>query len=229
MDYREPAAAPAAPAKAPFAVQAAQYAFWAPIVVLVMGCVLNLGQVRGDAPRQMSAYVYLALAVFNGLVALSAVIMGGIALAGIRKHGKARILVRAIAGMVLGLGILSMYFLLPFWLNPSAMISKRLVGVWVGQQQVGPVRVAATLTLREDGTAAVDFQGPGGAVTAPGLWQARAQKGGGKPLLLIRFDDPNGPLGQGIVWTLERVAVDEITLETKHVNGELTQDVFRKR
>jgi hypothetical protein len=92
--------------KEPFAVQAAKFSLWAPLILIV----INLA-------AKMAGLDESVLTAIGGVAAISyvvAFILGIVALFGIRKHGRQGILVRAVLGiMINGLIIVFAISLIP--------------------------------------------------------------------------------------------------------------------
>jgi hypothetical protein len=87
----------------PFAVQAAKFSLYAPFVIIVLNILLQEG-FKADDGSANAALVRSAKFIIGGLSAitfLAGLVLGVVALFGISKHGAAKILWRAIAGICL--------------------------------------------------------------------------------------------------------------------------------
>lgn len=227
MDYRQPAVEAAVATKPVFARRAAQWAFWMPIVVFALGWGVSAaaGRTEQAGVRTLLNYTIPVLA----LAALAALVLGVVGLAGVRQHGSRGILWPSAGGIVMSLVLLSL-FVLMLVMNPAATVTKRLAGEWEGQRQFGPTAVGVQLSLNLDGFAAVTMQGPSGMLRGQGEWRAPWQAEARKALLLIRFDGKQDPgMGEGMVWSVERLGEEELVLQTKRPDGTLASETYRRK
>src|SRR4051794_36327902 len=91
----------AATAKPPFAVQAAQFAFWAPIVAIIIGCAANSALNQPRDVSSSSGAASLVIGVFSLVILAASLVLGTIALIGARKQKIKGVVTRSIIGMTL--------------------------------------------------------------------------------------------------------------------------------
>ncbi len=131
--------------KKPFAVQAAQFSLYAPIVAIVLGCITF-----GTREKQPTAG--LIIGGTNALIILLGFVFGIVALFGMRKHGKEGILVRAIIGVVLnGLFLLS-FVAVALAIFRGTNIRPQVVGSWTMTKPAHGYNMDMNIDFADDGT-----------------------------------------------------------------------------
>jgi hypothetical protein len=88
----------------PFPVQAAKFSLYVPIVIVVLNCVLNSTLNKPNdtaASTSMNHVALLLIGILCQLGLVAGLVLGIVALFGIKKHGAKRILPRAITGILL--------------------------------------------------------------------------------------------------------------------------------
>lgn len=119
--------------KKPFAAQAAQASFLAPIIAFGIGIFVNMGQ-----GGKMSPLVGIITGSVCTILILLGFIFGILALVGIRRHGKKGILGRAIAGLCInGFLIAFMIISIPMY-KKMAERAKEMQTQKIEQQQTPP-------------------------------------------------------------------------------------------
>jgi hypothetical protein len=74
------------------------------------------------------------------------------------------------------------------------------------------------------------MQGPNGVLQGRGEWRAPFQAEARKALLLIKFDGKQDPgMGEGMVWSVERLAEHELVLQTKRPDGTVAIETYRRK
>ena len=231
MDYRESSVpAPTEARKKAFAYQAAQFAFWGPIVGLGLGCGLNVVFAKPEyADRPEIRYAWLALAGINLMVGLGAVVLGIIAMTAIRKLGTKFILWRSIIGICLGLLILGAFAYFLTALESPGGVARRLVGEWNGKVPIASIEFDMRLTLRDDQHATLVLSGNNRTIQVDGRWQLGLNRDTKKYLLGIKFDPgQESALGSGTQWQIERITSDELVLLERRADGAMQSERFSR-
>jgi hypothetical protein len=198
-----------------FGEQAARVSLYAPIVALVLG-VCTLG------PRDQPG-VAIVVASINVFLIAAGFILGIVALILMRRYGRARILGRAVAGLLFnGVLILAMLGLvLPFFLVGFA--KSRVVGHWMTRPDGHSQPV--DLTFNKDDTFHFAGSNKGTSVSLDGHWVMRPDRAIFITIERVEAGSPSAVgkrMGLGIVRTVND---QEMILGTD--NGQETYDRVR--
>jgi hypothetical protein len=205
-DYRTPP--PPAPRK-PFAAQAAQVAFWAPVVAIALW-------LATDSIRQSNATVGAFIAYINIALIGASLILGIIALVGMRRHGPRGILVRSILGILLSslIPVSVAYLAIP---RDAEEFVQRLYGTWqTTLSSPGSPDVQNQIVLSPDHHASARFIVEKKTLTVTGHWKVGWDAANKTAHLTLTWDPSADPkFGKGVTWTIERLESDKLILQGK--------------
>jgi hypothetical protein len=218
-DYRTP------PPKKPLAVQAALFAFWTPVVALLLALVVNLA--LGDARAKASVLFRQTFHWFIVALLAAALIAGVVALAGMRRHGPRGILVRSCAGVLVSLLFLGYVAVSTFFLGPEELIGRRLVGTWHSTLHMpGNTVVGSSLTLRPDHSTFARFSMWGKSMPVSGRWAVTWDAATQTARLAVTWNPgADSRLGTGVVWIIERIEPDRLTLQGRQ-GPDITHETY---
>jgi hypothetical protein len=206
-DYRTPP--PPVPRK-PLAQQAAQVAFWAPIVATALA--LTTGSIRQSNPAVAAFIGYLNIALTGG-----SLVLGVVALVGMRRHGPRGILVRSIVGILLSSLLLVSVAYLALMPRPADLFVQRLVGTWQTTLSApGSPDVQNQIVLSADRHASARFTVEKKTLTVTGQWKVGWDGATKTAHLAITWDPSTDPkFGKGVIWAIERLEPDKLILQGK--------------
>ena len=212
-----PVAAAYPPGRQSFGEQAARFSLYAPLLIIVLGCLSS----RGDESGVGMAFAWINL----GLM-VAGFVLGLVALVSMRVYGRKGILVRAVVGVLVnGLFLASAVSILM-----PAMAAKRVrdqvAGRWQVESEAGKaVTTGGTdIDLSADGTFRLTRRdGAGGVASVSGNWGITRNRVLGLKVLNVEAGDPS-TAGQSVaLGTVKSVDRDRLVLT--HNNGE---DVLRR-
>jgi hypothetical protein len=224
---------PPAPTKKPFAYQAAQVALWAPLIALFIGIGANsaLRNTSGASSDSMTRIAWIIVGGFNLLLLLLGLVMGIVALVGASRHKFKGIVGRAVAGIVISVLFLGAAASLPFVMRgANNRAAARLVGQWHATlRPPGAVAIDSTLSFDTDKHATVRFTVGAKTVTGAGTWAFRMGNADQRSQLLVRWDPGQDPsLGDGILWSIERIEDTQLTLLGKNADGSQSTEIYQR-
>ena len=101
-----------APTRHPFALQAAKFSLYAPIAVVLLNIMMTgLRQNPQSGTESAMRAVNLSVGIISMTILLAGLILGIVALFGIKRHGPEKIMLRAIVGVSINVVLLSLFVL----------------------------------------------------------------------------------------------------------------------
>lgn len=174
LGYSGPATALLPPGKIPFAQQAARASWVAPVIALGLGCLTNTA--RQD-PSHTSRTAELLIGGVNVCLILTGFVLGIVALFGIRRYGREKILAPALTGI-----ILNGFFVAIFGLGIVALVHMRAIAAKSAAPPGGFGGLSAPPITTEQVTDSIE--------RSPG-WVGTAQVGGAAIVALsVAADTP---------------------------------------
>jgi hypothetical protein len=217
--------------KLPFAHQAAAIAFWAPLAGIALW-LLSLflqssAQKSGDLKMQadIAFYLFGTEVILMGL----ALLMGGIALYAIRKHGKKGLLVRPLVGVAIALLFFgyvgfALYTLKTELPRRLAQLEAKLAGDWEIDARADNVPVTIRLSLRGDHTGSWKITGPK-PVDLSGKWETELKDR--SIILRLSLDAPQNQKVK-VEGFLREVSDDQLTLANFTTDGRVLNQTFQR-
>lgn len=143
----------------PFAEKAARFSLCSPFIAFGLAMLSSMGQAGPRPPKVAAVQGAISLTLV-----LAGLIMGFVALAGIRRHGSRGILGRAVVGLTLnGMIVAAMVVAIPLYRTAAAAVipsQGSVTGRWQRPMQLPDGRnVTADLCLNGDGTFQMDLTG----------------------------------------------------------------------
>jgi hypothetical protein len=221
-DYREPVSAGG---KAPLAEWAARLAVGLPMLAVVsLYCVNYLLAGKENSAAYFKWYLWGVVAVLS-----VAVVLGILALTGIKKRGPEGILLPSCIGIGLSLLFAGYLAYNDSFSNPVDRLSRLVTGEWQMKGQVanGPA-AEQRLSLRPDGSATVTLILGQQSQSEKGQWKV-LWDGSTKPAGLVISWDPgtDARLGKGALWVITGVEKDRLILEMKE-GDRMRRDTYER-
>jgi hypothetical protein len=221
-DYRAPVEGGS---KGLFAEWAARLAVGLPMLAVVsLYCVKYLLVGNENSATYFKWYLWGMMAVLG-----AAVVLGIVALTGIKKRGPEGILLPSCIGIGLSLLLGGYMWYTGSFTSPAERLTQQMVGEWQMKGQVvnGPA-VEQRLALRADGSATVTATVGQQTQSMTGQWKV-LWDGSAKPAgLIIGWDPGNDPkLGKGALWLVVDLKADRLTLEVRE-GDRARRDTFER-
>ncbi len=214
----------------PFAYQAVAYAFWAPLVAIALGFCVSVALNRpGAITAETLRYVSNAIWIVDGVIIVSALVLGIFALISMRKLGKRELLIRGSLGVVFAAvlgGSMGWRYL-----HPPPTPADRLVGKWVTMvADASGKKYQLHLVLNKDGSAHWLITGATAPIDVPAHWAVVPAKQPDESLVLVMKPDVKAPDAQVAerFWRIESIEKNELHLTRPDANGRAVPETYTR-